>query len=520
MSYADHWSNGSCAPTQGNSASYATSVKNVLNQTTLLSYNSCTGTLATSTDPNNRTITLAYDVMDRRVQASLPDGGQTCLQYSDAPNSFCASYSGPILPIHVASSKKLSSSSSEISTTVLDGLSRQTQTQLNSDPYGTDYVDTTYDGIGRVYSISNPYRSTSDPTYGITSYSYDALGRKLLQCQPDNGNNNPCVAGSSSLHWLYAGNVTTFSDEVGNRWQRSSDALGRLKNVLEQGTSSKPLNLATTYTYDVLDNLTNVSQTGVSGELARNRSFTYDSLSRLLCASNPENSQNPCPASATSGMPSGVITYSYDANGNLSTKTDARGVISNYQYDSLNRITAKTYTVTGTTAAATRSSCYQYDTGVSNPLDGNFIGRLTHEWTQSGSCSATLPTSGSQYQTRRSILAYDPMGRVIVEQQCHLSSCTTNRPYVATPAYDLAGNLTFYSNGVGPVGLTSNYDGAGRLSSITNFQFDTQHPALLFSVGAYAPMGAIENMTLGPQINVTKTYDKRLRGTTETATHP
>lgn len=41
---------------------------------------------------------------------------------------------------------------------------------------------------------------------------------------------------------------------------------------------------ATSYQYDAVNNLTSVAQCG-----SHNRSFIYDSLSRLVCASNPEN---------------------------------------------------------------------------------------------------------------------------------------------------------------------------------------------------------------------------------------
>jgi len=65
----------------------------------------------------------------------------------------------------------------------------------------------------------------------------------------------------------------------------------------------------------------------------RARTFVYDSLSRLTSATNPE---------------SGSTLYSYDANGNLISKTDARGVTVNYNpaespIDALNRVTKKTY---------------------------------------------------------------------------------------------------------------------------------------------------------------------------------
>ena len=52
----------------------------------------------------------------------------------------------------------------------------------------------------------------------------------------------------------------------------------------------------TTYAYDVLANLKTVTQG------AQTRSFTYDSLSRLKTAVNPE---------------SGTVSYVYDDNGNL-----------------------------------------------------------------------------------------------------------------------------------------------------------------------------------------------------------
>ncbi len=61
----------------------------------------------------------------------------------------------------------------------------------------------------------------------------------------------------------------------------------------------------------------------------RNRSFTYDSLGRLLTAVNPE---------------SGTTNYAYDNNGNLTTKTDARNTVTNYlNYDSLNRVGRLSY---------------------------------------------------------------------------------------------------------------------------------------------------------------------------------
>src|SRR5690606_36291277 len=76
------------------------------------------------------------------------------------------------------------------------------------------------------------------------------------------------------------------------------------------------------YSYDTLNNLTTVTQ-GV-----QTRPFTYDALSRLESATNPE---------------SGTINYSYDSNGNLTQKTDARSITTTYTYDALNRVVTRNY---------------------------------------------------------------------------------------------------------------------------------------------------------------------------------
>ena len=118
-------------------------------------------------DPNGNTTTFAYDDMGRTAGIHYPDGGSKSNTYVDtAPNS-------------IDTTTVATPDPAQSTNTVLDGFSRVSQTQLLTDPSGTDYVDTTYDGLGRIATTSNPYRSTSDTTYGLTSFGYDALGRKL-----------------------------------------------------------------------------------------------------------------------------------------------------------------------------------------------------------------------------------------------------------------------------------------------------------------------------------------------------
>ena len=170
----------------------------------------------------------------------------------------------------------------------------------------------------------NASSCSGESTWGITTYGYDAVGRKTSQTNPDN----------SAESWSYNANVVTFQDENLNQWQQTTDGLGRLTSVLEPIGTSTAASMETDYTYDANNNLNRVDQwggaQGSTGEVAR--TFTYDSLSNLLCASNPESATNPqtlvtasCPAAATASYTPGTVGYAYDASGNVMTREDARG---------------------------------------------------------------------------------------------------------------------------------------------------------------------------------------------------
>jgi YD repeat-containing protein len=467
-----------------------------------------TGLISSTTDANSVTTTYSYDNMLR------PLGNSASTQAGILAASTSIFYSGSSLPETITTTVIATPDPNETAVETYDGLGRVIKYIA---PSGA-ITDTSYDASGRVYSVSNPYFSASDQTYGITYFTYDALGRKKKQTEQD---------GVSALQWLYSGNVTTFIDEAGNSWKRTSDAFGRLTNVTEPGGQQ------TNYGYDVLGNLLGSNQLGVAGDTPRTRSFTYDSLSRLLCSSNPETSFAACPVSATGAYLAGTTGYTYDPNGNLATKTvpqpnavpgSTLTTVTNYSYDNLNRMLSKAYT---NPPSGTLSSCYSFDTAT------NGVGRLGAEWTTAGSCSTT-----SGYQTMRQFLAYDPMGRLWNEKQCVIGHCTNgptppcavsgnNAPYYQTYCYDLAGNMTWSVNGVNNVPgvssiwFTQAFDGAGRPSALTSSWNDAFHPPALFTpdpTAGYTPAGALQNFTLGNRISVINTYDNRLRSTGETAT--
>jgi YD repeat-containing protein len=480
--------------------------------------------LESMTDPNGIVTKYAYnDPLDRLTLTKLAVG---------TPQESWTSYSYPSMTqVNIAQDRNSKGDGLLQSSDVYDGLGRN----IHSTGTNGATVDTKYDLLGRVHSTSNPHYASSSSTDGTTTYTYDALSRKVLQVQSD---------GTSVLQWCYNGAVSSGAqsasglclpnassvpnarwvdsiDETGRHWQHVSDALGRLAAVVEPNPSTGALGLETDYGYDALDNLLSVNQKGLATDTARTRGFIYDSLSRLLTDTNSETGTN---------------TYTYLTSGKLCagdaslpcSKTDARGVTVQYGYDALNRLVQKGFPVLPATSTPNYSySCYQYDatsvSGASSP--GNFVGRLTNSWTQIGStppssfiCPTSLPGS---VLSRRSILAYDPLGRIQNEQQCTKTNCTTGTPFAPSYSYDLAGNVLTRSNGVAslPITLTNAYDSAGRLSTVTSSI--TQYPTSLFAASqsasspGYSPAGALMNATFGTGLTLFRTYDSRLRITGE-----
>jgi YD repeat-containing protein len=114
---------------------------------------------------------------------------------------------------------------------------------------------------------------------------YDAIDRIVGVTQPDGSNITTTYSGTT------VGLTSTVTDEAGKQRKSQTDALGRLTAVWENPSG---LNYETDYTYDLLDNLKTVTQKGGAASTSwRNRTFTYDSLSRLKSATNPESGVEP-----------------------------------------------------------------------------------------------------------------------------------------------------------------------------------------------------------------------------------
>jgi RHS repeat-associated protein len=192
----------------------------------------------------------------------------------------------------------------------------------------------------------------------------------------------------------------------------------------------------TLYSYDALGNLLGVNQKGDGSQAARVRTFTYDSLSRVVTSANPE---------------SGLISYGYDADGNMVQRTSpaanqppgstATQTIS-YCYDVLNRVTGKADSAqncsNGKLPAGAAVVSYTYDAGP------NAIGHLVGLTDPAGSASFT----------------YDVLQRMSSERRT-TAGITKTIGY----SYDLGNSLYQLTYPSGSV-VTYTPDAAGRTLSV------------------------------------------------------
>jgi RHS repeat-associated protein len=256
----------------------------------------------------------------------------------------------------------------------------------------------------------------------------------------------------------------------------------------------------TLYSHDLLDNLTCVVQKGQDAvpftDCAsasanwRPRSFTYNSLSRLTSATNPE---------------SGTITYSYDLNGNVLRRTspkpnqndpNTKQTIS-YCYDTANRLTGKGYGAQScplTSPVAT----YVYDQTAYNGLTiGNPKGRRVGMSDVSGQTAWSVDlTPGAGWKTTEKRTISGVSKNIVTQNNLDGS----------------VASITYPSNRV----ITYTPGAAGRPLEAK----DTANGINYVTSATYAPFGGLKGLTNGSSITVSNDYNSRLQPSILSATAP
>jgi len=373
--------------------------------TTSATYNAYTGLVATSTDENNQVINYYYDFL-RRPTSVVRQADSATVTYTYDDVHFTATVKNPI-----DSAKSLQQ------VTALDGLGRAiTATTEDGSSNVISVVSSQYDLLSRPYKTSNPY--TGSPSYWTTT-QFDVLGRPISVTLPD----------TSATAYSYATNTATVTDSTGKKRKSASDAAGRLITVTEPDSSNN-LTQNTFYTYTVLDALATVT------EGSQTRTYVYDALGRTNSATTPES------GTVCFGSVSGSTCNSdgYDSFDNLQKRTDARGVVTSYGYDGLNRLTGISYNVGTTGVPATPGVTLTYGSSAAQFNNGRLI--------------TMTDGVGSENYT------YNNLG-----QMTQLQKVISGTTYTTNYAYNVASELTqitYPSNRV----VQQSVDAIGRLCEI------------------------------------------------------
>jgi RHS repeat-associated protein len=382
-------------------------------------YNQFTGLVTSSVDPNGLESDYDYDFLRRPISVKQKNGAITgqsiSYTYVDAT------------PFSSTVKTTIDSSNSVQQISSIDGLGRTlTMTLENGSNTIFSIVANNYDLTGRAYKVSNPYTTGSPSNW--TTTNFDALGRPTSVVLQD----------GSQTTYLYATNTTTGSDPANKLREATYDAAGRLTIATEPDvTNGNSLTLTTTYTYTVLDALQSVTTPD------QTRTYNYDKLGQLLSTVTPEG------GTTCFGSKSGSTCNpdGYDSIDNMLIKrTDARGVLTSYTYDGLNRLTGESYNVgtTGVPATSSISLTYGLDSSCVSAHGAGCIGQVI----------TMTDGVGSENYTYNSL-----------EQMTKLQKVIGSTTYTTNYQYNFAGQITQITYPSGRV-VQQSFDSIGRICEI------------------------------------------------------
>jgi RHS repeat-associated protein len=336
------------------------------------------------------------------------------------------------------------------------------------------------DPIGRkvtyTYNATGTLATETDPNGGVTSYQYDsqnrvtsmtdprgvvmfqdvydANGHVIQQTRPDGGiftfayvMANPLAATSPIISTTVTdplGNQTTYRFNIQGYMTDITDALGQMKslardpatNLVLQVTGSaqcavcgSPGQGPMSYTYDANGNT--LTATDALGDIYK---LTYDPIfSQITSITDPLNHTQ---------------TFAYDAAGDLTTATDENGHSTSLTYDA----NGQPLTVTdplGNTSALT------YDASENPVAVTDALGNTT----QNTFDAVSRLLSSTDPMRRRTTINYDILNRVV--------SVIDGRGSVTQFSYDAVGNLLTLTD---PKKNATNftYDSLSRVSTRTN----------------------------------------------------
>ena len=449
-----------------------------------------TGALLSTTDAKNSQTIYAYDAVGRQRVVSDPLGRQTATVY-DAAGQVVAAWRG--------------------GANWLAGSGVSTTPSVNAPVASTGWVPSSYTGTGAIryasygYSLNGKQLSTLDANNNQTDFQYDKHDRLWFTFFPDPSSGTRCTQNTTEMTsatvpaptctggqtferlWYTANGqaggtkCSGILDTICRKRTRNDQTIASTYDVLNRHRTKAPSGQGTvTYSYNLVDELTSVSEPASGSFAANNTAYSYDSAGRKLTEVNTSSGtartvsfQYDTLASARDNAgqrtrttwPDGYfVTYEYDALNRMQRVREnsaSAGEIAYYTYDALSRRTNLCFA--GTSATCTTTSANKV--GYTYEADSN-IDVVSHAL---GAASVSLDHGYNLAGQINGIVANDAFylpQPAVASAPVYVADKLNRYATIAAlaPTYDSNGNmLTWYPDNTTGSRQTLTYDSENRL---------------------------------------------------------
>jgi YD repeat-containing protein len=332
----------------------------------------------------------------------------------------------------------------------------------------------TYDSLGRLATMV-------DPAGGIFRYASNAEGNFTSVTYPDGKvrtylyNEKQYVANSNQPT-----SMTGIVDENNNRYATFNYDSSARAIVTEHAGGAEKNTLTFGATVSVQDALGTIRSYSFAPKL---------NVIKLFSISQP----------GPTGTSTVTMSNSYDANGNVSLRTDFKGVQTSYTYDLTRNLELTRVEAVGTSVARTITTAWHSKwrlpvliaepkriTTFSYDDNGNLLSKSVQATTDlTGTAGANATKVGAPLIW---VHTYNALGQVLTTR-----GPRTDVIELTTYSYDEQGNLTSKTNAAGHVTNLANYDAHGHVGRITD-------PNGLMTDYTYLPRGWLASVSIGGEV--------------------
>jgi RHS repeat-associated protein len=389
------------------------------------------GDILTRRDPLGHVTTYVYDAYGRQISETTPDGETSSTTYNQAGL--------------VATQTDFKGQVTATTYNSLGGpiaVSLYTGAAAFAAGTPSDTINTTYDNFERAISVTDPNSGTIQTVFdpagevsalvtpeGTLHYAYDPVTLQLIETS----------TAFTDVKYAYDnfGRLSTVSADMvnGNRLATPLTATYTYDAASNLISLKQPNGVTTTNTYDILDRLTSIKVTDLSGHVLSSDTYTLDALGH-------RNADDEFQLQSSGTLDEVKISWTYDALGRLvqESSVDVTGLrpdltyTTNFSYDLVGNITQKTSMTSAGTVTTTNTyngddelirsmtssgtiTTYLYDangslieTMVNGQVSQTYSYDLQNRLNES---TAYSTNSGGQLVTTSSVYTYDPAGNLV-----------------------------------------------------------------------------------------------------------